>query len=592
MRRTRVLPLAAPVFAILACSSSHEPDPVDSTEVRLGAEDCPDDLEVALVTPGVPFVGSNGAECIVGTDEADVIFGKGGNDFILGGGGDDSIDGGNGLDTIYGGAGNDHIEGGNAPDVLYGERGDDTISGDKGPDTLDGGPGDDILSGGNGADTLLPRAGRDEVAGDNGPDEIVVWNACEVEPGEVLDGGLGGDALVSPGAQQVQAAGANLAGITGFQHDDSQAGAADCVTVDEPVGPEGGEVNTPDDKTSIVIPPGALEDDIVVTVQAAPEEDVDALPAGNITPIMEFGPEGVEFDEPVTIAIEAPQHLIDQVGIENLRVSTFENGEWVQVEPDPNYQGSPTAVSGMADHFSYWCVTVFYFCSFTVDAENPEMAPRSGLNCSVCGDGVVDSGEACDDGVDNVDGAGTCQLDCTCDSGYAFAGNGCRLCGDGNVDADLGENCDDGMANGPEFGKCSTTCTCDGDYDEMTYGGTCEYCGDGVLQPILGEQCDDGNAVDDDGCTNACQCEFVIDASTPDDEVAAMGYDTRPRNAACGCGYEFEVSAPEVSSTLAAGPESEVACCVSGEGYPMLTDLSATPESLLDGGVGCCCGGI
>ena len=128
---------------------------------------------------------------------------------------------------------------------------------------------------------------------------------------------------------------------------------------------------------------------------------------------------------------------------------------------------------------------------------------------ATCGDGVVDTGELCDDGAGNGDtSAAACRTDCTparcgdgvvdageaCDAGEANAdadGAPCRtdcalpFCGDGWLDA--GEACDDG--NDVDTDACSVACTIRG-------------CGDGVVGD--GEACDDGNRIDDDGCTNAC----------------------------------------------------------------------------------------
>jgi fibro-slime domain-containing protein len=103
---------------------------------------------------------------------------------------------------------------------------------------------------------------------------------------------------------------------------------------------------------------------------------------------------------------------------------------------------------------------------------------------SVCGDGIVTRGEACDLGTANNTGAyGTCNPDCTlpprcgddivqnppeeCDDGINLStygmvtgcAPGCRTppyCGDGNVDAAFGEQCDDGLSNGT--GLCDNRC--------------------------------------------------------------------------------------------------------------------------------------
>ena len=112
-------------------------------------------------------------------------------------------------------------------------------------------------------------------------------------------------------------------------------------------------------------------------------------------------------------------------------------------------------------------------------------APKS-ICQSVCGDGIVTRGEACDLGAANNTGAyGACNPDCTlpprcgdgivqnppeqCDDGvnlslYGTATGcapGCRTppyCGDGNVDASFGEECDLGANNGQPGNDCDSHC--------------------------------------------------------------------------------------------------------------------------------------
>jgi cysteine-rich repeat protein len=64
------------------------------------------------------------------------------------------------------------------------------------------------------------------------------------------------------------------------------------------------------------------------------------------------------------------------------------------------------------------------------------------------------------------------------------------VCGNGVVNA--GEECDD--ANTRNNDGCSSECKY-------------EYCGDGIVQNALGEQCDDGGYRNDDGCDMFCQIE-------------------------------------------------------------------------------------
>lgn len=107
---------------------------------------------------------------------------------------------------------------------------------------------------------------------------------------------------------------------------------------------------------------------------------------------------------------------------------------------------------------------------------------------SSCGDGVVASDEACDEG--DANGAE-----------YDGCSSSCELtpyCGDGVVQADYGEICDDGLNLGGGASACAPGC--------MEIGGRC---GDGVVQTDLGENCDDGNTDSGDGCSADCHYELV-----------------------------------------------------------------------------------
>ncbi len=137
------------------------------------------------------------------------------------------------------------------------------------------------------------------------------------------------------------------------------------------------------------------------------------------------------------------------------------------------------------------------------------LAPRS--SCTpICGDGVVQRGEVCDDGEDNVAAAdatyGAC-VECrsrefcgddivsgpeTCDNGlnissYADSPDACGpgcvdppYCGDGMVHPGL-EWCDEGEeGNTGEYDGCTEDC-------ELG-----PYCGDGTIDEAAGEVCDDG----------------------------------------------------------------------------------------------------
>jgi cysteine-rich repeat protein len=90
-----------------------------------------------------------------------------------------------------------------------------------------------------------------------------------------------------------------------------------------------------------------------------------------------------------------------------------------------------------------------------------------------CGNEIVEPGETCDLGTDNVD-TGVCKSDCTL-----------AVCGDGVLGPV--EACDDG--NQIPHDGCTNECAL-------------PECGDGEQQD--GEPCDDGNFVEDDACLMMC----------------------------------------------------------------------------------------
>jgi len=95
----------------------------------------------------------------------------------------------------------------------------------------------------------------------------------------------------------------------------------------------------------------------------------------------------------------------------------------------------------------------------------------------VCGDGVLEDPEECDDGnLETFDGCGvTCEIE-----SYA--------CPNGIVEP--GEECDDG--NYDSHDGCTEFCAR-------------PMCGDGIVHD--GEACDDGNTVPRDGCSLDCTIE-------------------------------------------------------------------------------------
>lgn len=139
---------------------------------------------------------------------------------------------------------------------------------------------------------------------------------------------------------------------------------------------------------------------------------------------------------------------------------------------------------------------------------------------AVCGNGIVEVGEDCDDGNTLFgdgcssqclnEGSEACEQQCSVSGIACTRANDCDptigetcdiigfgCCGDGTVD--VGEECDDG--NLIDGDGCSTMCLNEG---SRAAGITC---GDGVVTQTAGlggEDCDDGNRSSGDGCSALC----------------------------------------------------------------------------------------
>lgn len=147
-------------------------------------------------------------------------------------------------------------------------------------------------------------------------------------------------------------------------------------------------------------------------------------------------------------------------------------------------------------------------CSALCTVEANHVCNVPGTPCTelgTCGDGQLRSDEVCDDG--NKNGGDGCSTTCTVEDGWAcpLIGAACRAvkCGDGKLAGT--EECDDG--NGKAGDGCSATCTLEAGYKCPTPGTSCAKttCGDGAKEGT--EQCDDGNLAPYDGCSPTCTVE-------------------------------------------------------------------------------------
>ncbi len=144
----------------------------------------------------------------------------------------------------------------------------------------------------------------------------------------------------------------------------------------------------------------------------------------------------------------------------------------------------------------------------------------------ICGDGILDGGEACDDG-NTTDGDG-CSAGCLEEPGFNCTGQPsvCTVtCGNGTLEG--GETCDDG--NVSDGDGCSAVCISEPGFDCAGEPSTCaSVCGDGVI--VLDEECDDGNSGGGDGCTRcavdpgfACRGEPSVCSSPCGDGMVGLG---------------------------------------------------------------------
>ncbi len=122
---------------------------------------------------------------------------------------------------------------------------------------------------------------------------------------------------------------------------------------------------------------------------------------------------------------------------------------------------------------------------------------------SVCGNGIIEPGEECDDG-NTLSGDG-CSATCRIEQGWECTGEPSvcvTVCGDGLIRGN--EECDDGNTS-PGDG-CSSGCRIEEGWNCTGEPSVCNpICGDGII--VGNEECDDGNTESGDGCNHVCRIE-------------------------------------------------------------------------------------
>ncbi|MFH2011067.1 MAG: DUF4215 domain-containing protein [bacterium] len=198
-----------------------------------------------------------------------------------------------------------------------------------------------------------------------------------------------------------------------------------------------------------------------------------------------------------------------------------------------------------------------------LDCADPDCANDPACNPSaVCGNGIVEAGEACDDG-NTVAGDG-CAPNCTIEN----IPNPETNCSD-RVDND-----GDGLVD-CEDPDCANNSWCQA------------YCGDGFVDP--GEQCDDGNTTSGDGCDSSCMLEVSPELCSDgiDNDADGLVDCADPdcmNNPACGtCGNGI-VEAGEMcddgNSTLGDGCDDR--CMLEENAYSCSDGMDNDMDGLVD----------
>lgn len=153
-----------------------------------------------------------------------------------------------------------------------------------------------------------------------------------------------------------------------------------------------------------------------------------------------------------------------------------------------------------------------------VDLTDVACADAYGAAELVCGDGIQEPAEECDD--NNTVSEDGCNAFCELE-----------YCGDGIQQDGLGEECDGGIG-------CSDECLV-------------EYCGDAITQTEIGEECDDGNNEPGDGC-HACTLESCGDGVQQEPEECDDGNNESGDGCSAICVHEYcgdRIVQPQLNET-------------------------------------------
>ena len=116
------------------------------------------------------------------------------------------------------------------------------------------------------------------------------------------------------------------------------------------VGPAGGSVVSPDMTVELVVPPGALDRDVMLWVIP-----VANAPAGHLGMAVDLGPDGTRFAVPVRLGLRYDERLLDGLSPTEIAIATAQGNRWDRT-PALLLDQQAGQVHALISHLSIWAL--------------------------------------------------------------------------------------------------------------------------------------------------------------------------------------------------------------------------------------------
>lgn len=227
--------------------------------------------------------------------------------------------------------------------------------------------------------------------------------------------------------------------------------------------------------------------------------------------------------------------VVSRITANSQPLSTFTVAEISSIQTQAETDSASVNLSSATTISS--AVTTLYTGTLKTNFDNNVVAAGGGVASPVCGNGIIDTGETCDDENTVTENCAYGLTSCSvCDSSCHSSAGTVSFCGDGVKD--INEGCDDGNTQTEDCAYGLTSCTVCNMSCQQQEGGSW-YCGDSSLDVIFGEECDDGNTMDGDGCSSTCKTQSIACSSNMDCEE---GYSCYESSCVEGCTYQATVA--------------------------------------------------